>query len=386
MIRVRWPVSAAAPSACRSWSVSRSASIPRRREKAEQDQVLGEPVGPAVLGAAVSGAELGQRTPDRRLVDAAAVRVPVIEAPQAGGGDPPVLGLLRSADRGSGALARVRQVGEGRQQDRVRGRLSGGRPANHERDDVLATGRREDGRVDAAGQRGRKLELEARLPAEVVGGVGVKVHGVVLIAGETPIVDVAAPARAGDRPQGPVHAPAGEPVRAAVGDPAVAAGAERPGGDRASRSALAAADRRPAQLAVEQRPDRGARSLAAEQQRPGPRSRTVERGSGRGRPGRAARGFDRDRRRSRRPAPASLRPAPRRRSRAARARPPRPAGRRTRARTGAGRPSRARGRSRRPDPDSSSRPVPAWRPAGAPAVIQTQTSTARPSRGRSAGS
>src|SRR4029079_9445143 len=100
------------------------------------------------------------------------------------------------------------EVGEGREQDDVRGRLGAGGPADGEGEQGLSPGGGEDHGVDAACEAGRKLELEARLPTEVVDRVGVEVHRRVLVGGAAPIVDVTVPAMPGDPAQRPVDAAA----------------------------------------------------------------------------------------------------------------------------------------------------------------------------------
>ena len=238
---------------------------PAALEEGEQDQVLGEAVGSAVLGTAVAGTELRQGTPDRCLVDPAAVVVAVVEAAQPVARDPTVLGAGRFELPGRIALARVGEVGEGREQDDVRGRLGAGRPADREGNHVLAPVGGEDHGVDAAREAGRKLELEARLPTEVVGRVGVEVHRRVLIGGAAPIVDVPVPAPPGDPAQRPVDAAAVESVRSPVDD-AVArdpppATRRRPTARRRDRPAPSAP--RACRRSGRSRPRRGARRRSA---------------------------------------------------------------------------------------------------------------------------
>ena len=115
-------------------------------EEAEQDQVLGEAVRATVLGTAVAGAQLGQRSQKRSLVDAAAIVEAVIEAAQAPARDPAVLGLVGSDRRRGAAFTGVGEVGEARQEDGVGGGVGpGGRP-NDERDQVLVSAGAQDRR------------------------------------------------------------------------------------------------------------------------------------------------------------------------------------------------------------------------------------------------
>ena len=166
---------------------------PAALEEAEQDQILGEPVRSGVLGAAIAGAQLGQRPEQRRLVDADAVGMAVIEAEQSVLGHPAILGAVRAGERRARALTRIGEVGEARQQDRRRRRRGAATAADHERDHVLAAAGGDQRRIDAARALGRDLELERCLPAEVVDAVGVEVHRLVLLLAETPIVDLAGP-------------------------------------------------------------------------------------------------------------------------------------------------------------------------------------------------
>ena len=251
----------------------------------DQDQVLGEAVRATVLRAAVVRPQLGERPQQRRLVDADAVRVAVVERAEPGPGDPAVLGALRRGRLRALPLARVGQVGERRQDEDVRRRVRRRRAADRERNHVLDAVGLEPQPVHASRQRVGQLELEARRPAEVVDGVGVEVHRPVLIRRQAPVVHVAAPGVPGDRAQRAVHARPVQAARAVVEDAAPPSLAEPPRGD-AGLAAGPGRDRGPVELAVEMRLGHAARPrLGAQQQRPGRRSR-------RGRPRARLRGVD----------------------------------------------------------------------------------------------
>ena len=295
--------------------MSRSKSIPRRASQPSRTRSCAESVRPAVLRAAVARAQLGQRAQDGRLVDADPVRMAVIEAAQSAPLDPRVLGPGRAGDPRRRSLARVSQIGEGRQQHRHGGRLRVRSAAHRERDQVLAlaVGRARP-RTSPPGSDAGELDREARRPPEVVDRVGMEVHRPVLLGGQAPVVNVAAPVVTGDRAQRTVDALAVQPVRAGVDD-------------AAARGPRRAARRRPTRLRPARSPPWGGRACR------------------RGASGRARR------RAARRRAAAGPRPAPDRTGRPALAAP---------------RPSRAR-RPRRRECEIEIDPVPGSSAASSPA-------------------
>ncbi len=400
-----------------------SCSMPCRASQPSRMRSWASPCGPPCWGHAVVGPHLGQRPQPRRLADAAAVGVAVVEAAQPARGDPAVLRLVGADPRRLGALARVGQVGEGRQQDGVRRRRAPGRARDRDRDPIDHAAGLELERVDPGPQRGRQLDRMGRGPAEVVDGVGVEAHRPVLLGRQAPVMDVSAPRLAGDRAQRAIDAAAVQAQRPRVDRPPAAALAQRPARDR-ELALRSGAHHRRVELAVEVgadgcrpplRPDQqlargrpgsreraGPRALLDHRQPLSPAARVGERDGRRARiegglePGPAA-GLDGDlsgdRRRARPPrrprsaagrrrrAPGPIRrPRPRSRSapaagrRGPRARStgrPRPRARRPDAGPGGGGParrSRARPRAGRPAPGAPPPPRPGHPPGGRPAA------------------